>query len=364
MNKLVPIGPSAAAAVIAALFVGCGFMMLLAGASYSRGAPAQSSPTYISAIQVDPKRPTVVYAVDHGVLKSTDGGQTWSAASKGLTAPPETAPPGLAALRVDALALDARSPNVLYAGTGLGVFKTSDGARTWRLAGTGIDYDDDSVKHRLYEGSIWALAIDALHTSTVYAAGRGGVWKTTTGGATWKHVLRYRVISVAIDPRRPRTVYGSGMKRWPRSTPRSSIYKTVDGGGTWHASGPPGLLDSSYVVVERHRAGVVYAGGSRGLFASANQGRTWNRLLSASALGRVDAIALDPSRANVLYVGTWGHGVFKSNDGGQTWSALRLDTRNVSVIEIAPTRPQTIYVGGEGIWKSTDGGATWHRVTR
>jgi len=91
-------------------------------------------------------------------------------------------------------------------------------------------------------------------------------------------------------------------------------------------------------------------------------------LLSASALGRVDAIALDPSRANVLYVGTWGHGVFKSNDGGQTWSKLRLGTRHLSVIEIAPTRPQTVYAGGDGgdggIWKSTDGGATWHRVTR
>ncbi len=88
-------------------------VMLLAGTSYARGAAAQSSPTYISAIQVDPKRPNVVYAgaLHHGVLKSTDGGQTWSAANKGLTAPPgsppDSAPPGSPAVRVDALALNA-----------------------------------------------------------------------------------------------------------------------------------------------------------------------------------------------------------------------------------------------------------------
>ena len=86
----------------------------------------------------------------------------------------------------------------------------------------------------------------------------------------------------------------------------------------------------------------------------------------------VGAIALDPSRVNVLYVGTWAHGVFKSDDGGQTWSAPRLNGRSVSSIAIARTRPQTIYAGVQwetgiherhgGMFTSTDGGATWHRL--
>jgi photosystem II stability/assembly factor-like uncharacterized protein len=329
-----------------------------------RRVAAQSS-VYISAIQVDPKRPNVIYASTvltdlerRSVLKSTDGGMTWSAADKGLTA--RGVPGDLEDLRVDALALDPRSPNVLYAGTGLGVFKTADGARTWKLASDGIDLRDGN-HHLLFEGAIYALDIDPLRTSTVYAAGMGGVWKTTTGGATWKRVLRYRVLSVAIDPRRPRTVYGSGMRRWPRSTPGSSIYKTVDGGGRWGATGPPGLHDHYFghpIVVDRRAPGIVYAGGSRGLFASANQGRTWKKLLS----GEVGAIALDPSRANVLYVGTWKHGVLKSEDGGQTWSAPSLNGRGVSSIAIAPGRPQTIYAGSGGIFASTDGGVTWRRL--
>ncbi|MEP7224676.1 MAG: hypothetical protein ABI783_06935 [Actinomycetota bacterium] len=336
-----------------------------ANASRAREAVLAASTVPISAIQVDPKRPNVIYASTlttdlerRSVLKSTDGGQTWSAADTGLTGP--AAPAGEEDLRVDALALDPRSPNVLYAGTGNGVYKTSDGAKTWKRASTGMNLPTGH-RHRLAEGTIWAIAIDPLHTSTVYAAGRGGVWKTTTGGATWKRVLRNRVLDVAIDPRRPETAYASGMNSGRSRTNRNSIYKTVDGGGTWRGSGPPGLHDNSYghpIVVDRHRAGMIYTGGSRGLFASANQGRTWKKLLSRG----VGAIALDPSRANVLYVGTWKHGVLKSEDGGQTWSAPSLNGRGVGSIAIAPGRPQTIYAGAGGIFASTDGGATWHRL--
>lgn len=343
-------------------------VMLLAGASYARGAPAAESQVYITGIQVNPKRPNIVYASTLGpdsVLKSTDAGKTWSVADTSLTNPPS---PTLSKdLRVDALALDPRSPNVLYAGTGIGVFKTIDGARTWKRASTGIDLGG-GLGHRLYEGSIWAMAIDPLRTSTVYAGGRGGVWKTTTGGATWKRVLRYRALHLAVDPRRPSTVYASA------GAGSQSIYKTVDGGGRWRGSGPPGLRDHYYghpIVVDRRTPGTIYAGGSRGLFASANEGRTWSRVLRSG----VNAIALDPVRANVLYVGTWRGGVLKSVDGGQTWSASRLDgrVRGISAIAIARTPRRTIYAGTywrtspqgrqtAGMFASTDGGATWHRL--
>jgi photosystem II stability/assembly factor-like uncharacterized protein len=350
-------------------------VMLLGGASHALGARAPILPRYISAVQVDPKRPTVVYAaaVHTGVLKSTDAGKTWNATNRGLTPPPGSPP----AIRVDALALDSRSPSVLYAGTGLGVFKSSDGAKTWRRASAGIDFRDDPLEHRLAEGFIWAIAV---HGSTVYAAGgsrsAGGIWKTTNGGATWRRVLRSSVVNVAIDPLRLETVYASGISEGRSEPTTTSIYKTVDGGSTWRASGPPDLGDPYFghpILVDRQRAGSIYAGGSRGLFASANEGRTWRRLLALrNAFSGVNAIALDPVRANVLYVGTATRGVVKSVDGGQTWSTPstpRLGSvgRGVTAIAIARTRPQTIYAGvygqGQGgMFASTDGGATWHRL--
>ena len=346
-------------------------VMLLAGAGYARGAPA-SEGFALSAIQINPKNPNIVYASSalsdtdkRSVVKSTDGGQTWKAADTGLTEP--ASPTDSEDLRVDALALDPRSPNVLYAGTGLGVFKTTDGAKTWKRASRGIDVGG-GLAHRMYEGFIYEIAIDPVHTSTVYAAGRG-VWKSTNGGTTWKHVLRrYAAINVGIDPRRPETVYASLIGGAQSTGGRGAIVKTVDGGRTWRATGPSGLQDNYFghpIVVDGRSPGVVYAGGSTGLFASRNKGRTWSKLLPESSAGQVDAIGLDPVRANVLYVGGWasGGGFVKTDDGGQTWSKLRLDTRDVGIIEIAPTRPQTVYVGGgDGLWKSTDGGATWQRL--
>lgn len=348
------------------LVLAAAVLTLLAGSSYAQGAPSAKdfllSP---SAIQINPKRPNIVYAStlgddthEGGVIKSTDAGKTWSLADTGLSNP--ASPTDSEDLRVDALALDPRSPNVLYAGTGLGVFKTTDGAKTWKLASTGIDFGGDPLGHRMLEGFIWAIAIDPRHTQTLYAAGNG-VWKSTNAGATWKRVLRNSAVSLGIDPSQPEIVYASGMKSFQNKATRNSVYKTVDGGSSWRATGPSALHDGGFarpIVVDRRAPGMIYAGGSRGLFASANQGRTWKKLLSRE----VTAIALDSSRANVLHVGT-NRGIVKSVDGGKTWSAPRLAGRYVNAIAIARTRPQTIYAGGDRVWKSRDGGATWQRLS-
>ena len=165
----------------------------------------------------------------------------------------------------------------------------------------------------------------------MYAASFEGVWNTNNGGATWKRVLQNDVLNLGIDPRRPETVYASATGFQSNAT-RNTIYKTIDGGGSWRATGPSGLHDGYFghpIVVDRRAPGTIYAGGSRGLFASASQGRTWKKVLSLRrANSGVNGIALDPSRANVLYVGTSTHGVMKSVNGGQTWSALRLRTRH------------------------------------
>lgn len=160
-------------------------------------SPSGSSAAYApspSAIQIDPRHPNIVYTSalgdethEGGVFKSTDAGKTWSLADTGLTNP--SSPTDSEDLRVDALALDPRSPGVLYAGTGLGVFKTTDGAKTWTLASSGIEFSGGIV-HRMLEGFIYEITIDPVHTSTVSATGSNGiVWKSTDGGSTW-HLTR------------------------------------------------------------------------------------------------------------------------------------------------------------------------------
>ena len=199
------------------LLLSAAIIALLAGASYARGAPAAGSQVYISGIQVNANRPNIVYASTLGpdsVLKSTDAGKTWSVADTGLEN-----------MRVDALALDPRSPNVLYAGTGRGVFKTSDGARTWKLASTGIDFGKVVPENGFLEGAISAIAIDPLHTRTVYAVG-GGVWKSTNGGITGRRssdatLSTWRSTRVGPGPSTPRRGVKT-QRHAARSTRRST----------------------------------------------------------------------------------------------------------------------------------------------
>jgi len=102
-------------------------------------------------------------------------------------------------------------------------------------------------------------------------------------------------------------------------------------------------------------------------------GSTWQNLGPTNFAGRVSALAVDPTKPNVIYRGTAGGGVWKTTDGGTTWKPLTDDLGNLSIgaIAVAPSKPQTVYVGtgegalgidgidGIGFIKSTDGGATW-----
>ena len=170
------------------IIAGVAFAIQQSPPSSPSGSPAVSPPTS-SAIQVHPTRPNIVYrrtlgddTHEGGVWKSSDAGKTWSLADTGLSNP--SSPTDSEDLRVDALALDPRSPDVLYAGTGLGVFKTTDGAKTWNLASTGIEFSV-GIFNRMLEGFIYEIAVDPVHTSTIYATGRNGVWQSTDGGGTW-----------------------------------------------------------------------------------------------------------------------------------------------------------------------------------
>jgi photosystem II stability/assembly factor-like uncharacterized protein len=182
----------------------------------------------------------------------------------------------------------------------------------------------------------------------------GGVWKTTDFGQTWKSVFDDQptgsVGCVAVAESNPETVYvgsGEGLQR-PDLSVGNGLYKSTDGGKTWKNMG---LKDGQQIA----------------------------------------SIAVDPTNSNRLFVAVLGHpygpneqrGVFKSEDGGQTWTKVLYkdaDTGAVSV-KLDPTNPQIVYADlfaarqapwengswlGKtcGLYKSTDGGATWHELSK
>jgi len=265
--------------------------------------------------------------------------------------------------RVSALAVDPMTPRTLYAGTGAGVFKSTDGGGTWNAANTGQPLNKNLT--------VTSLAIDPTTPSTLYAAGSGGVFKSTNGGDTWNVALsdsRY-VTTLAIDPITPSTLYA-----WERKCGLEGcggiLYTSTDGASFWRAS-PIAFPPIVALAIDPTSPTTLYAGSELGVSKSTDGGKTWSvfvPVLPTDDLSGVNALAIDPITPTTLYSGTGypdfgtGRGVFKSTDGGGTWNGVSAGLPSVVVhaLAIDPTAPTTLYAGTDGgAFRSTDGGGMW-----
>jgi photosystem II stability/assembly factor-like uncharacterized protein len=296
----------------------------------------------------DARTPNTVYAAaDTGLLKTMDGGATWT--------------PVVGPLPYS-VALSPDDPDTLYVGMSNGVMKTSDGGATWIPASNGLP-----------QVQVLTLALDPDARDTVYAGMyTSGVFKTTDGGASWVAASNglpgARVYALALDPTDTGTLYAA--------TSDSGVFKTTDGGGNWAAVNT-GLSAGVVLALALHpdTPETVYAGThGQGVFKTANAAETWIRVNAALRAVEVRALAFDPATPDTLYAGGWGgggyfagntgYGVFKSGDGGASWSTANtgLTSVQVSALAVHPVEPATLYAAtalGGGLFKSTDGGASW-----
>jgi photosystem II stability/assembly factor-like uncharacterized protein len=235
-----------------------------------------------------------------------------------------------------------------------------------------------------------------------FGATGGGVWKTTDGGLTWRPVSdktfkTSSVGAVAIAPSNPDVVYvGMGETELRGNIIQGDgAYKTHDGGKTWAPAGLDKTQAIARIRVNPTNPDVVYvaalgnpygANPERGVFRSKDGGKSWERVLYRDdKTGAVDLV-MDPSNPDVLYAGLWevfrtphslssggpGGGLFKSIDGGTTWTEL---TKNPGLpkplwgkvgVSVSGADSKRIYAIVEakdgGIFMSADAGATWTLV--
>ena len=232
----------------------------------------------------------------------------------------------------------------------------------------------------------------------------GGVWESRDAGRTWQPVFDGQPVgsigAIAVAPSDPKIIYvGSG-----ESDMRSDIaqgngmYRSSDGGKTWSRIG---LTDSQQIArirIHPSDPNLVYVAAlghpygpnaERGLFRSRDGGRTWQRILSRngdSDTGAID-VAFEPGNPKVLYAALWqtrrtpwsvyppsngpGSGLFKSVDGGDTWTEVRghgfAEKPGRIGIAVAPSNPQCVYAIVDapqgGMYRSDDGGANWTRTS-
>ena len=137
------------------------------------------------------------------------------------------------------------------------------------------------------------------------------------------------------------------------------------GNNVWTSNGPEGGMIYA-LAIDPATPSTLYAGTyGRGVFKSANGGASWSAANTGLTNTNVRALAINPATPSTLYAGTWDDvsvgGVFKSTDGGAAWSAVNsgLTTTDVRALVIDPATPSTLYAGTESVYKSTNGGALW-----
>ncbi len=333
----------------------------------------------IVAIAVDPRNRAHYYvgAASGGVWETNNDGTSWTPVF-------EHEP----VYSIGAIAIDPNNPFIVWVGTGEansqrsvgygdGIYRSDDGGKHWMNMGL------KTSEH------IGKILIDPRNPDVVFAAAQGPLWnsggdrglfKTTDGGKTWKNVLKISentgVNDVEMDPENPNVMYASAYERrrhvWGfiDGGPESGIYKSTDEGETWRkvTNGLPsadmGKIGMAISPVEHN---VVYATieaaeGQGGIFRSTDFGETWQKMNSYNETAMYYAtIYADPKDVNRIYL--MGTFLMYSDDGGRTMLHLNEKWKHVDthVMYIDPRDPKYSLVGCDGgLYETYDRAKTWN----
>ena len=226
-------------------------------------------------------------------------------------------------------------------------------------------------------GRVVGFAVHPTDRSHYYVAvASGGVWKTTNGGTTWTPVFdneaSYSIGCVVMDPKNPNVVWvGTGENNSQRSVAYGDgVYKSTDGGRTWANVGLKLSEHIGKIVIDPRDSDTVFVaaqgplwgpGGERGLYKTTDGGKTWSRILNIDENTGVTDIVLDPRNPDVLLAASYqrrrhvwtiinggpGSAIHRSTDGGKSWKKITAglpagDLGRIG-LAMAPTDPDTIY---------------------
>ena len=284
-------------------------------------------------------------------------------------------------------------PNLFYfGGTGGGVWRTQDGGRTW-----------ENISDPYFGGSIGSVSVADSDHNVIYVGGgevtvRGnvsygsGMWKTTDAGRSWKSVglkNSRHIPRIQIHPKNPDLVYAAVLGDLFKSSEERGVYRSSDGGETWEkihfvnadagavdlCMDPtnPRILYASFWRVRRSPWSLSSGGEGSSLWKSTDGGETWTELTKNEGMPTdtigiigVSVSAAQPDRVYAIVESQTG-GVFRSDNAGKTWRkvnesrSLRQRAWYYSSIHAHPKDPDQVYVMNVAYHHSKDGGRSFAR---
>lgn len=349
----------------------------LQGLKFRSIGPALTSGR-ISDIAVNPKNFNEYYV-------AVASGGVWKTTNHGVSYQPIF--DGEGSYSIGCITIDPNQPSTIWVGTGEnnnqrsvgygdGVYKSTDGGKTWKNMGL------KESEH------ISKIIVDPRNSDVVYVASYGplwsdggdrGIYKTTDGGENWEqvHFISDKTGSsdLVMDPTNPDILYEAVHQRrrhvftYIGGGAESAIYKTTDGGKSWKVSKnglPEGKMGRIGLAVSPADANVVYAiieaeGDKYGFFRSTNKGASWEKRSKYKTSGNYyQEIYCDPNDVDKVFsMNTWLH---HTDDGGKTFVKTGESNKHVDnhCIWINPTNTDHWIVGCDGgIYETYDHAATW-----
>ncbi len=283
--------------------------------------------TGVDVLTIDPIEHQTIYAGGDGVHKSSDAGSTWTYIGNGLS---------WRSKDVTAIAVNTTDNSKAYIGTQIGVYKSYDESYQW------VQHFDGLSRTPVFDFSISG--------GLLYTAAGFGVFYYDYG--EWLYKGLYYPLTVETNPEETSIILASTDTDFMQEL----LYRSIDHGYTWVLTGlqTPGQIP---INIAPSDPGRVYASRWR----SDDMGENWDTM--STEISDYGPIAIHPELSETIYMGSWGGGVYKSENGGTSWDTLGfIDVGSrYKVVTVDPQNGEIIYAGieGEGMYKSTNGGEDW-----
>ena len=333
-----------------------------------------------AAVTGVPNQPNLFYfgSTGGGIWKTTTGGREWENISDGFFGG-----------SIGAITVSKSDPNVIYVGggektvrgnvsSGYGIWKSVDAGQTWSASGLAKSRHIPRIAvHPTNHNIVFAAVLGNIYKPTEYR----GIYKSIDGGKNWKKVLfsneHAGAVDLTIDPTNPRILYASTwrVQRTPYSLSSggegSALWKSTDEGETWteistNKGFPEGILGIIGVTVSPLNNQRVWAmvenKDQGGLYRSEDGGQTWSKVNEERKLRQrawyYTRIYADTKDVNTVYVLNVRY--HKSTDGGKTFNTYNAPHGDHHDLWIAPENPKRMIIGDDGGAQVTyDGGETW-----